>query len=411
MIYYPAFPLIGGLAALGLSIIVFRSNQKGEVNRLFALFSFFVSIWSFFMFLGWSAASIEAAAIYEKVETVFATCAISFLFHFFLVFTKVNEKRIKYYALPVYILGATSALLALTTNLVTERVEASYWGYRVVPGIFGDAVFVPYIICAFSIGLVLSVRRLRKEKDKQEKKGLWMAVIGLSVFLIGSVITDLFTQFIGDYVMPSGSFLAVFMSVFIVYGMRRYQLMSLTPAIASENIIETMADYLLVLNKDGTVAFTSDSLLKGLGYRDRGQLEGNMAKVFADRPLKETMSMLEKKGTVTDDDFKVRTKDGNDTPISLNGSRIKGNAGETLGYVLIMRDMTRVQELIADLEDRTQELERSKKELEVSKEQLEVKMAEAERLNKLAVGRELKMIELKKRLREAESKGVGNERI
>ena len=65
-----------------------------------------------------------------------------------------------------------------------------------------------------------------------------------------------------------------------------------------------------------------------------------------------------------------------------------------------MRDMTRVQELIADLEDRTQELERSKKELEVSKEQLEVKMAEAERLNKLAVGRELKMIELKRKLKD-----------
>jgi len=92
------------------------------------------------------------------------------------------------------------------------------------------------------------------------------------------------------------------------------------------------------------------------------------------------------KGFVTDYPLTIRHVDGRLTDVLYNASVYKDPLGNVLGVFAAARDVTALKRTEAELADqRSRELER---------------LAELERFHKLTIGRELKMIELKKEIEE-----------
>lgn len=96
------------------------------------------------------------------------------------------------------------------------------------------------------------------------------------------------------------------------------------------------------------------------------------------------------KGFVTDYPLTIRHKDGKLTHVLYNASVYKDARGNVLGVFAAARDVTAQQKAEAEVADQR------KKELE--------RLAELERFQRLTVGRELKMIELKKEITELREK-------
>jgi PAS domain S-box-containing protein len=97
------------------------------------------------------------------------------------------------------------------------------------------------------------------------------------------------------------------------------------------------------------------------------------------------------KGYVTDYPLTIRHRNGSLTNVLYNASVYKDVRGNVLGVFAAARDVTaqkRAEEQVAD--QRTRELER---------------LSELERFQRLTVGRELKMIELKKEIEELRRAG------
>ena len=91
-------------------------------------------------------------------------------------------------------------------------------------------------------------------------------------------------------------------------------------------------------------------------------------------------------GFVTDYPLTIRHREGRRTNVLYNASVYKDFRGDVLGVFAAARDVTAQKRAEAEVADqRTKELER---------------LAELERFQKLTVGRELKMIELKKDIAE-----------
>ena len=92
------------------------------------------------------------------------------------------------------------------------------------------------------------------------------------------------------------------------------------------------------------------------------------------------------RGFVTDYPLTIRHRDGRHTAVLYNASIYKDVTGNVLGVFAAARDVTAQKKAEAEVaEQRNKELER---------------LAELERFQKLTVGRELKMIELKKEIEE-----------
>jgi hypothetical protein len=100
------------------------------------------------------------------------------------------------------------------------------------------------------------------------------------------------------------------------------------------------------------------------------------------------------KGSVTDYPLTIRHRNGRLTEVLYNASVYKDVQGNVLGVFAAARDVSAQKRAKAEIaEQRTKELER---------------LAELERFQKLTVGRELRMIELKKEIEELK-KRAGNQ--
>jgi len=155
----------------------------------------------------------------------------------------------------------------------------------------------------------------------------------------------------------------------------------------ARSLIEASVDPLVTISPEGKITDVNEGSIKVTGVR-REELIGTDFSNYFTEPAKarEGYQQVFAKGFVTDYPLTIRHRNGQLTDVSYNASVYKDTHGDVLGVFAAARDVTAQKKAEAEVaEQRTNELER---------------LAELERFQKLTVGRELKMIELKKEIDE-----------
>ncbi len=155
----------------------------------------------------------------------------------------------------------------------------------------------------------------------------------------------------------------------------------------ARSLIESSLDPLVTISPDGKITDVNEATIRVTGV-PREQLIGADFSNYFTEPAKarEGYQQVFAKGFVTDYPLTIRHKDGRLTDVLYNASVYKDTRGSVLGVFAAARDVTarkRIEEELA--EQRRRELDR---------------LAELEKFQKLTVGRELKMVELKKEIEE-----------
>jgi PAS domain S-box-containing protein len=155
----------------------------------------------------------------------------------------------------------------------------------------------------------------------------------------------------------------------------------------ARSLIEASLDPLVTISGEGKITDVNEGSIKVTGV-PRDKLIGTDFSDYFTEPDKarEGYQQVFSKGFVTDYPLTIRHRDGRQTAVLYNASIYKDVTGVVLGVFAAARDVTAQKKAEAEVADqRTKELER---------------LAELERFQKLTVGRELKMIELKKEIEE-----------
>ena len=168
----------------------------------------------------------------------------------------------------------------------------------------------------------------------------------------------------------------------------------------ARSLIEASLDPLVTISADGKITDVNEATVEVTGV-PRDELIGTDFSDYFTEPdrARAAYQQVFAEGSVTD--YPLTIKDDNLTDVVYNASLYKDPAGKPLGVFAVARDVTAQKQAEAAIaKQRALELER---------------LDELERFQRLTVGRELKMIELKKEIEalrkeveELKKTGIGN---
>jgi PAS domain S-box-containing protein len=153
----------------------------------------------------------------------------------------------------------------------------------------------------------------------------------------------------------------------------------------ARNLIETALDPLVTISPEGQITDVNEATVKATGV-PRDQLIGTDFSRYFTEPdqANEGYQRVFAQGSVRDYPLTLRHRKGTLTNVLYNASVYRDTSGHVLGVFAAARDVTRALQAQKEIdEQQARGLER---------------LAELERFQRLTVGRELKMIELKKEI-------------
>jgi PAS domain S-box-containing protein len=155
----------------------------------------------------------------------------------------------------------------------------------------------------------------------------------------------------------------------------------------ARSLLEASLDPLVTISPEGKITDVNEATIKVTGVIREKLVGTDFSNYFTvPEQAREGYQQVFAVGSVTDYPLTIRHEDGRLTDVLYNASVYKDARGNVLGVFAAARDVTAQKRAEAEIaEQRNKELER---------------LAELERFKKLTVGRELKMIELKKEIAE-----------
>jgi PAS domain S-box-containing protein len=168
----------------------------------------------------------------------------------------------------------------------------------------------------------------------------------------------------------------------------------------NRSLIEASLDPLVTIGHDGRITDVNTSTERVTGYTREELIETDFSAYFTDHEKADAgYQMVFREGMVLDYELEIRHRDGHVTPVLYNASLFSDETGKIMGVFAAARDITERKRAEEEIRKLNEELELRVKQRTA---ELEEKNSELDRMNKLFVGRELRMVELKKKIRELE---------
>jgi PAS domain S-box-containing protein len=370
--------------------------MKLEIGRLFFLITLAMTTWLLGDTLMNSSQTSEAALQWTKLSSSGAALIGPPLVWFVITSGYPRLLTKKYILIILCSISAVFGYITLASNLVAAGALKTYWGYYMLPGFLYTPLSLYVSLSALTaVGLALYARN---HLQRQQKNQMTVFILAFGFPLIGGLISEVIFPLLNQVVPPLTSALFSFSGVFIAYAIFKYEFLAISPALAFERIFNTMKDALIVADQNGEIILFNDATMNMTGYLKDELLNRSLDQLLTDKDMQQIdFKYFQNKSLDNERMNFIHKTNLTPTKIQISSKPFVTQTGSAQGLVLVAHDISAREELIEHLEKKTFELESSKKILEKT-------MEEVQRLNTTMVGREVKMVELKNRIRELENR-------
>ncbi len=341
-------PLILGVFILVLAIYVFNQNRRSSINIAFSIFGLSIFLWFFgnaMIYFSkddtniinfWCRYCVNLGVVFIPANIYFFSVSMTKTLN-------INKWRVSL----SYLVSSFLYLTVIKSNYFVTGFKKYYWGWY---SQFGPASFI-YLIFFFIV-LLLSVKSflsaLKKLPPGTERNRVKYVFIGLALANLGSI--DILPGY-GILVYPLGCVFIFIFAILIAFAIVKYKLMVMTPALAADTIIDTMADSLVVFSLEGNILMVNRVTGEFLGYKQEELIGRPVNILFAEKDLfsGEGLKALTTKGRIYNYELNYLTKNNDRIPVSLNAGAIIDRDGAVLGIAGIARDIRETKKLQSQL--------------------------------------------------------------
>jgi PAS domain S-box-containing protein len=387
--------LVCGVASLAMGIVIYGRNPKNKSNILFLYLCSGVAYWGFIEFQYCQAPTSTEAFFWMRMGLPWLI-TVAVALHFVLAFTEATgflSKRIS----SVLIYGPPAVFFAIgtVTGLMTGSPVKEYWGWTFA--LPHNLVYDLGSLWAVLVGLTaigLTVRYYFTIDESAKKQRASYVVVGFLVAAPFAFTTEILFHYLDIAFPPLSAPSFALVCAIVGYGMWKHKLFAISAGAATDSILDTMSDGLLLVGMDKKIKLANRAALHMLEYEPRQLIGQPVDIVFA--PRDGAVNILFTKGTgfrgliktVIKGDVEATfvTRSGANIPVSISGSLIRDTDNDLLGIVCIARDITErlrakeaLQKAMDELEVRVDE---RTAELRVANETLRREIAEREEAEK-----------------------------
>ena len=338
---YALSSLLASYVFFILGIFIYQRDTRNQLNRIYMAGCLLLGYLAFAEFGLRQSADIAAAYTWFRIGSVWPF-SIAVYMHFILVFTKkkrILQKKVTYFLL--YVPALIFALLELTTDSITGEPVKEYWGWTYSipedPFVFNiNAVWFTFLTI---LPIILVFMYFRRAENNIEKRRAKFVFVGLLLPAVAGLATE--GSFPAtDVRVPEFTIIAsAFEVIIIAYGIYRYNIFALTPAVAADDIVSAMSNVLFLVQEDGSISLANQSALTLLHYGETQLMGQQLKSVFAEGEW-EKVQKLSNVGSDINQETTFVTKDGEKIPVLVSISTIQDKDGNNLGVLCIGSDLT-----------------------------------------------------------------------
>jgi diguanylate cyclase (GGDEF)-like protein/PAS domain S-box-containing protein len=318
------------LALLFATRVLMRRVSRASIS--FFVLSLFVCIWQTGFTGMFLATTAEKASAWTKIAYIGIPFVAPAVYHFAVEMLRIAQRR--RVALVVgWLLAVQFSILAIGTDYLVNGSYRFRWGFY--PR-FDTAAAISYLtfFFGFLIAAMFEFVHAHPKSRGVERIRIRLLITAFGVAYISCV------DFAGDFgvdIYPFGYVAVITCILIIAHTVRRYDLIPITPSLAANEIIGTMADVLFVCDRDTRIQFANNSAQTVLGYAE-GELTGRPLKELLVRSDPEGIDTTMRHRSVRNAEYLFRTKGGGEIELTLSISPVI-HQGEAAGAVIIGRDM------------------------------------------------------------------------
>jgi len=338
LIHFTAF--ISGTFLCGF--IIYK-NHKALLNLVCALLLLTFALWSFgYCFVHFSQTTRQA--IYWINVSSIGWILFPFAALYFYLALSHHDRLLKNKFLFIFLVIVSAFFLyAQWSGFMVNEVIRKYWNWS---GLWSTTLYSCLFFVYFSVMVMLciylSLKRLVTAQTTREKRqALALSITAIISFIFGST-TDIVLPLIGLTMVPQiADIIIMVWEAGIVLSVTRYGLMTLTPVTASNRILSTMTDSLLLLDVDGTIRLANPAALNMLETAEKNLIGTKFyVHVCENESMESFISETLQQGKCLYHEFTCIGCNQKQIPVQISASSIVDNLRTTLGFVIVARDIT-----------------------------------------------------------------------
>ncbi|MFH1414750.1 MAG: PAS domain S-box protein [Elusimicrobiota bacterium] len=340
----PYIHLLSAMAYLCLVVFILVKNIRSPLNKSCAGLLICLAAWSSGMvFINDPDTSMESAILVDRVFSFGWIGFASFFLLFTLIFTgRDRNLRPKYYYPLIFFPPVFFYWTVWTDKLLSGYVRYYYgWTHVYTDSIYTVLFYAYYHIFVLG-GIYLLVLHMKRTLDVNRKKQAFIIISTTLITLTAGTLINVVLPELNIMVIPKcADIVSLIWASGVAYAVVKYKFMTISPATAADNIIETMMECLILLDSNGRILTENRATLKTLGYVPDNLKGKKLSSIVAESDLKGLLiDKINNSQTVKNIEVDLITGSGDNIPVIFSASPLKEEDGRTAGIVCIARDIT-----------------------------------------------------------------------